>query len=489
MEKSAINVMNKINTSLFLLSIPLLGITACTNTTVNHQQPEISIPAQFSDNTQWQAIDTLSPPKQAQWWQGFADETLNQLISSLLVNNENLKASAAQYRAALATLMSSQAARTPTLSSTASANNGTVASSNSFSNNGLPTNSTYSLTASVSWEVDLWGRIRQTIDSNEAKAQASLADLYAARLSSQALLAQTYFQLRNTDQQIALVTSSIEAYRRFLQLTQARQKAGVASSLDVAQAKTQLHSTQVQQLDLQEQRMRYQHAIAALIGKSATDFFIAANNKATSYTPALVQLIPSTLLLNRPDIIASERRVAAANAQIGMAQTAFFPTINLVGSAAYRNSEWDKLINLPNTIWSLGPSLALTLFDGGLREANVQIAQAGFEQATANYKQTVLTAFQEVEDNLSSLAILHQEVEVQQQGLNAATQAHRIAQSQYRAGISSALTVISAQTAELSAKRALSSIQLRQQLASLILLKNSGGTNLSLANEHTPQLP
>jgi NodT family efflux transporter outer membrane factor (OMF) lipoprotein len=185
--------------------------------------------------------------------------------------------------------------------------------------------------------------------------------------------------------------------------------------------------------------------------------------------------VPSTLLLNRPDIIASERRVSAANAQIGVAQSAFFPTINLVGSAGYRNTEISNLVNVPNTIWSLGPSLAFSLFDGGLREANVKIAEAGLDQATATYKQTVLNAFQEVEDNLSSIALLHEEAQVQQEALNAAMQAHRIAQSQYRAGISSALNVISAQTAELTAKRALTNVKLRQQLASLVLLKNTGG--------------
>lgn len=460
--------------NILLMSLVLNGLTACTQSVSEHRLPTINTPAQFSGYEHWQMVSEATTATSA-WWQAFKDDTLNQLIETLTINNATLQASEAQYRAAVAALMGSQASQVPTLSATASANNGTVATSNSFSSSSLPTNSNYALNASVSWELDLWGRIRQTVQSNEAKAQASLADLYAARLSSQALLVQSYFQLRNTDLQIDIVNTSIAAYHRFVRLTQARQQAGVVSSLDVAQAKTQYHTTQAQLLDLQEQRAHYQHAIATLLGQSASGFTISKRNEDSTSMPALPTLVPSTLLLNRPDIIASERRVAAANAQIGVTQSAFFPTINLVGSVGYRNTEISNLVNLPNTIWSLGPSLAFSLFDGGLRKANVKIAEAGLDQATATYKQTVLNAFQEVEDNLSSIALLHEEAQVQQQALDAAMQAHRIAQSQYRAGISSALNVISAQTAELNAQRTQKSIQLRQQLASLVLLKNTGG--------------
>jgi NodT family efflux transporter outer membrane factor (OMF) lipoprotein len=467
-------VQRKITLHILLMSLVINGLTACTQSVSEHRPPTIDTPAQFSGYARWQMVSEPMATTQT-WWQTFNDNTLNQLVEALTINNATLQASEAQYRAAVAALMSSQASQMPILSSTASANNGTVATSNSFSSSSLPTNSNYTFNASVAWELDLWGRIRQTVQSNESKAQASLADLYAARLSSQALLVQNYFQLRNTDVQIDILNASINAYQRFVRLTQARQQAGVISSLDVAQARTQLHTAQTQLLDLQEQRARYQHAIASLLGQTATGFTLAKQTNKQTELPALPTLIPSTLLLNRPDIIASERRVAAANAQIGVTQSAFFPTINLVGSTGYRNTELGSLINVPNTIWSLGPSMAFTLFDGGLREANVKIAEAGLDQATANYKQIVLSAFQEVEDNLTSLSILSEELVIQQQALDAATQAHRIAQSQYRAGINSALNVITAQTAELTAKRALTNVKLRQQLASLVLLKNSGG--------------
>lgn len=453
-------------------------LVGCSASAPEYHTPEVQTPVAFSGYQHWQAIDKITPPTpNTQWWQSFHDPLLNQLVTSLTVNNQTLKANEAQYRAALATLDSSKAARYPTLSTTASATNGVLSSSSSFSSSSLPTNSSYSLNASASWELDLWGRIRQIVESNEAKAQASLADLYAARLSSQVLLVQTYCQLRNTDQQITLVQTSIDAYQRFVNLTAARKKAGVASGLDVAQAQTQLNTTQAQLFDLREQRSHQEHAIAALLGKPATGFSLAPQAAFETVLPTAPQLIPSTLLLNRPDIIANERRVAAANAQIGVAQAAYFPTINLVSSVGYRNTNLSDLINIPNTIWSLGPSLAYTLFDGGIREANVRIAEAGLDQAAATYKQTVLTAFQEVEDNLSSVSILAQEAQVQQQALDAASQALRIAQSQYKAGINSALNVITAQTAELTAKRSLASVQLRQQLANLILLKNSGGSS------------
>ena len=341
---------------------------------------------------------------------------------------------------------------------------------------------TYSLSTNVAWELDVWGRIRDNISSNEAKAQASLADLYAARLSTQALLTQSYLQLRHLDYQQQLLAESETAYQRFLKLTQARIKAGVASKLDATQAETQLYSIQAQQLDLQDQRQRLQNAIATLVGTHSAAMNLSKQGNYAFSTPETPQLIPSALLTQRPDIIASERRVYAANQQIGVAQSAFFPTINLVASASYRNRDLANLIDIPNTFWSLGPSMALALFDGGLREANKAIAIATMEQAAANYKQTLLTAFQEVEDNLSSLYWLAEEAKIQQQAVSSANQALLIAQKQYQAGVNSALNVISAQTAELSAKRTLADIQHRQRLAAVQLWKNTG-TGMSLVDE------
>ena len=466
-----------------LLSAILLTLTGCSSMAPDYQAPVIATPAQFAGYEVLKPIEQLrQTPHSSAWWQAFNDPLLNELNERLTLDNQTLKASEAQYRIALATLQSVSASRLPTLNSNFSASHGTLASTTSFSSSELPKVTTYSLSANVAWELDVWGRIRDNISSNEAKVQASLADLYAARLSTQALLTQSYLQLRHLDHQQQLLAESEAAYQRFLALTQARIKAGVASKLDATQAETQLYSLQAQRLDLQDQRQRLQNAIASLVGTHSAAMSI---NKKADYafsTPETPQLIPSALLTQRPDIIASERRVYAANQQIGVAQSAFFPTINLVASASYRNRDLANLIDIPNTFWSLGPSMALALFDGGLREANKAIAIATMEQAAANYKQTLLTAFQEVEDNLTSLYWLAEEAKIQQQVVSSANQALLIAQKQYQAGINSALNVISAQTAELTAKRTLADIQHRQRLAAVQLWKNTG-TGMNLADE------
>lgn len=477
-----------------LFSAILLALTGCSSMAPDYQAPTIATPAQFAAYKVLKPYEVLKPieqlrqtPHSSAWWQSFNDPLLNELNERLTLDNQTLKASEAQYRIALATLQSVSASRLPTLNSNFSASHGTLASTTSFSSSELPKVTTYSLSANVAWELDVWGRIRDNISSNEAKAQASLADLYAARLSTQALLTQSYLQLRYLDHQQLLLAESETAYQRFLALTQARIKAGVASKLDATQAETQLYSVQAQRLDLQDQRQRLQNAIASLVGTHSAALSISKKADYAFSIPETPQLIPSALLTQRPDIIASERRVYAANQQIGVAQSAFFPTINLVASASYRNRDLANLIDIPNTFWSLGPSMALALFDGGLREANKAIAIATMEQAAANYKQTLLTAFQEVEDNLTSLYWLAEEAKIQQQAVSSANQALLIAQKQYQAGINSALNVISAQTAELTAKRTLADIQHRQRLAAVQLWKNTG-TGMSLADEQQKSL-
>jgi NodT family efflux transporter outer membrane factor (OMF) lipoprotein len=471
-----------------LLNGILLTLTGCSSMAPDYQTPNIATPAQFSGynlfkEAPFKPIDQLNPSSSpSAWWRSFNDPLLNELNERLTLDNQNLKASEAQYRIALATLQSVSASRLPSVNANFSVSQGTLASTTSLSSNELPKVTTHSLSANVSWELDVWGRIRDNISSNQAKAQASLADLYAARLSTQALLTQSYLQLRHLDHQQLLLAESETAYQRFLNLTQARIKAGVASKLDATQAETQLYSVQAQQLDLQEQRQRLQNAIATLVGSHSANLNISKQADYAFSTPLTPHLIPSALLTQRPDIIASERRVYAANQQIGVVQSAYFPTINLVASASYRNRELADLIDIPNTFWSLGPSMALALFDGGLREANKAIAIATMEQAAANYKQTLLTAFQEVEDNLSSLYWLAEEAKIQQQAVNSSNQARLIAQKQYQTGVNSALNVISAQTAELTAKRTLADIQHRQRLAAVQLWKNTA-TGMTLVDE------
>lgn len=441
-------------------------------------RPKVETPTAFKEIDpklagEWkQTAAGNGPSVAADWWKVFGDPLLNDLIAQVDISNQNLKIAEAQYRSARAGLDAARAGFFPSVGSNLSASRGTV--STATGNGARPIDNSYALTASAAWEIDLWGRIRRSVEAADAKAEASAADLAAARLSLQALLTQTYFQLRVADAQIAVLERSVAGNQRFLKLTQNRREAGVASPLDMAQAETQLGNAQTQLLEVQAQRAQYEHALATLVGKPPAALSIAAGPLKVSI-PATPPLIPSTLLENRPDIIAAERRVAAANASIGVAKAAFFPVLSLGATAGYRSSSWANLLDLPNRVWSLGPALALTLFDGGARSAAVKQADAAYDQAVASYRQTVLTAFQEVEDNLSNSRQLEQEAQTQGAALAAARRAREIAENQYAAGISSALNVITAQSAELSAELNALSIQNRRLAAATTLLKNAGG--------------
>lgn len=455
--------------SLCLAALLLLTQSACQHHSERqaYQPPNVTLPANF---TQY-VTPTASMDNTSDWWLTFNNPTLNRLMQQLNNDNQNIQASLAQYQAALAQLSSTQAGQRPTVNATFSANQGTIANTTALSTNSLPTNTSYSLGSTVSWEWDVWQRMQQQIDGQTALAQASYADLAAMRLSMQTLLAQTYFSLDASQRQLQKAKQSLEAYQRFLSLTQIRYHVGIASALDVAQAQTQLHSQQTQTLELEQQIAQYQNAIAALLGQSRQTLPPITTQPST--LPAAPTLIPSQLLMHRPDIIASERRVAAAYHQLGVAHTAFFPTLNLTASANYRNTELASLINLPNSIWSMGIGAAATLFDGGKRDAAVALAQANLEQANAHYRQTVLSALQEVEDNLVSLHLLQQAYQAQQAAVKAAEQATRIATSQYRAGTNSALNVITTQAAQWTAERILINLELKQQTATINLLKNT----------------
>lgn len=438
-------------------------------------RPKVETPEAFKEVDpklagQWKEA-AANPAVAERWWSVFNDKTLDDLIAQVDISNQNLKIAEAQYRSARAGVDAASSSLFPSLTGTLGATRGTSSTTTSGTK---PVVNSYTASAAASWEIDVWGRIRRTVEAADAKLEASAADLAAARLSAQSLLTQTYFQLRIADDQIAVLERTVKGYTRFLEITQNRQKLGVASPLDVAQAETQLGTARTQQLDLQAQRAQYEHAIAILVGKppAALEIKQAAFNVAVPATPAL---IPSTLLENRPDIIAAERRVAAANANIGVAKAAFFPVLDLTGSAGYRNSTWGNLFSLPSRIWSLGPSLAMTLLDAGARSASVKQADAAYDQSVATYRQTVLTAFQEVEDNLSNSRQLEQEAQTQGQALAAARRAREIAENQYTAGVSSALNVITAQSSELSAELNALSIRNRRLLAATTLLKNTGG--------------
>jgi NodT family efflux transporter outer membrane factor (OMF) lipoprotein len=339
---------------------------------------------------------------------------------------------------------------------------------------GTPIRNTTRLSFSASWEADIWGQIGRNVESNEASAQASNADLRAALLSAQATLVQTYFQLRANDAERQLLDQTVVAYERSLQITKNRYEAGVAGRVDVVQAETQLKLTQAQAIDLGVQRTQLEHAIAVLVGKTPADFQIKVTN-ALPVLPPVPAALPAELLERRPDIASAERRMAGANAQIGVAQAAFFPALTFNSTGGYQNSSLSQLVTLPNRFWSIGPTLALTLFDAGARSAQKESAIAGYDKSVATYRQTVLSAFQEVEDNLAALRQLADEAEVQQAASNSAAEALMLTENQYQAGTVSYLNVVTAQATALSAQSSSINIAGRRLLANAVLIKALGG--------------
>lgn len=453
------------------ICLPLL-LSACAVTRVAPPAP-VSAPAAFKEDTPWQrgtgAAAAAAVPDD--WWTLFGDPQLDALEARLVVGNENLKALAAQLASARAAVEASRSALFPTLSVSGGATRDGNPSQGSVSGN---TVNNMSLSASAAWEVDLWGRLSQASEGAQATAQASFDDLAAARLSAQSTLAQTYFSLRTSDAQLELLTRSVAAYQRSLDLTQARYDGGVAARSDVLQAQTQLKSAQAQLADMSAQRATLEHAIAVLLGIPPSALAVAGVTGLPA-VPALPELLPSTLLERRPDIAAAQRRVAAAYAQIGVADASYFPALSLSASAGYRNPALSNLVSAPNFLWSLGASLTQAIFDGGQRKLASAQARAAADQATSTYRQSVLTALQEVEDNLVLASRLREEVLYQTDAVAAAQRNLAITNDQYAGGTVSYLNVVVAQTAALTSESSLLSVQNRQLAATAILLKNIAG--------------
>ncbi|MGA8147608.1 MAG: efflux transporter outer membrane subunit [Gallionellaceae bacterium] len=448
------------------LLLALLVLSGCA-VGPDYHQPAIAVPAAFKEAQGWKLAQPQDEALRGTWWELYGDTQLNALVEQVTVSNQNVHVAEAQYRQALAVLARSRAAYFPTLSASASAGRAQSGGSVVVTPADL-------VALNASWEADVWGSIRRSVESSSASAQASAADLQAALLSIQATLVQTYLQLRINDAQSRLLDQTAAAYQRTLQLTRNRYDTGVVGDLDVSEAETQLKSTQAQAIDLGEQRGQLEHAIALLVGKAPADFTLAP----TYVLPALPSIpidIPSTLLERRPDVAAAERRAAAANAQIGVAQAAFFPTLMLGASGGFQSSSWSNLFSLPNRFWSLGPSLAMTLFDGGAHSAQKEQAIAIYDQNVATYRQTVLTAFQSVEDSLVSLRVLAREETMQLEAARSAHDSLSLTSEQYQAGTVSYLNVVTAQVAALGADLGSLNIAGRRLLSSTALLKALGG--------------
>jgi len=446
----------------------------------NYVRPTAESPPSYKEAVAWKQAEPRDQEPRGKWWEVFKDPKLDALAAQVEVSNQTIKGAEARVRQARALTQQARAALFPLVSANAgvtrSGSGGGSTSSNNVGSNvqvgGVRNN--YNVALDVNWEVDLWGRVRRTVEAGEASAQASVADLESAKLSAQAQLAEDYFLLRVQDAQIRLLNDTVDAYQRSQQLTRNQYAVGVAARADVAQAETQLKSTQAQAIDAGVQRAQLEHAIAVLLGKAPADFSVAAEVVPTEF-PAIPPGLPSELLERRPDIAAAERRTAAANAQIGVAEAAFFPSLTLSASGGFQSSVLSQLFSLPSRYWSLGAALAQTIFDAGLRRAQTAQAIATYDENVANYRQTVLIGFQEVEDNLAALRILEQEGAVQDEAVKAARESLTITLNQYRAGTANYLAVVVAQAIALSNERTALGILGRRLAASVALIKALGG--------------
>jgi NodT family efflux transporter outer membrane factor (OMF) lipoprotein len=431
-------------------------------------------PSNFKESGEWKPADPQDATVRENWWETYGDSLLNDLESQVNVSNQNIAGAEAQFRSARAAIRVAKSGLFPTV--TIGANSTSSQNASSFVNRGGVggTGTFYQIPLDVTWEADLWGRIRRAIENNVDLAQASGADLETIRLSMHSELALDYFQLRGLDEETKLFQASIASYEEALQLTVNRYNQGIASGLDVSLAQTQLDTTRGQATDLGVSRAAFEHAIAVLIGKPPAELTIAFVDT-TLQPPAIPPGLPSELLERRPDVAGAERRAAAANAQIGVAKAAYYPRLTFSAAAGLESSVLGSLLSWPSKFWSLGPTFAQILFDAGARHGLTQEAEANYDAAVAVYRQNVLTAFQDVEDNLAALRILSEESGQQDVAIASSQRTLDLSFNQYRGGITTYLTVITAQNALLANQRAGVLIQTRRMQASVLLIKALGG--------------
>ena len=445
----------------------LLSSSACM-VGPRYQRPGASAPAAFKEDLPagWKDAQPNDSALRGKWWQVYKDPGLDALEDRVSISNQNVLSAEAQFRAAKAAVRVARAGLFPTVTTSPSATRSGGAAS------GL--RRLYTIPIDFVYLIDIWGSIRRGVAANSAIAQASAADLENARLLYQAELAADYFQIEGLDATRQLLDTTVKSYERYVQLTQDRFDGGVASQGDVALAQTQLETARAQLVELGVQRAQFEHAIAVLAGKPPSDLAIPdAPNQ--SPPPVSVVGLPSALLERRPDVASAERQVAAANEQIGIAKAALYPSLTLGASAGLQSSALTNLFTWPSRYWSVGPQLAETLFDAGRRRAQVKVTEAVYDATVANYRQTVLTAFEQVEDSLAQLRILSQEADIVARAVKAAEQSLQISTDQYRGGLTNYLQVITAQTSTLQNQRTAVDILTRRMVASVSLIQALGG--------------
>ena len=417
----------------------------------------------------WKVAQPQDSALHGKWWEIFGDPQLNALEEQVNISNQNVAAAFASFMAARALVREARAQYFPTVTAGAS-----IVRQHQPSSSGGTTSNNYSLPFDASWTPDLFGRVRNLVRAAAANAQASAADLENTRLTAQAELAVDYFQLRGQDALKQLLDSTVVAYEKSLELTRALYETGIDSDESVAQAETQLEATRALDTGLGILRSQYEHAIALLVGQPASSFSIAVEPLKTP-PPAIPFGVPSQLLERRPDIAASERLMAQANALIGVQKAAYFPTLTLSASFGFQSTDASSWLTWPSRVWSVGPSLSELIYDGGLRRATVEQFRAQYDQTVANYRNTVLTAFEQVEDNLSALRILSQEIQEQDTAVASAQRSLNLATDRYRLGIDPYLNVITAQTTLFSNQQTAVNLRIEQIVDSVQLIEALGG--------------
>lgn len=448
----------------------------------DYHRPTAPISATFKEAEGWKAASPQDDQPKRPWWTRYQDPQLNALVDQVQLNNQNVALYAAQYQQALALVRQSRANLFPTLDATGSGTRSETGTGSSSGTSGTTGGSNaggvrkaYSASLDLSWEADIWGKLRRTTEQDRASAQASAADLANATLSAQSSLAQDYFQLRVLDQRIVLYRETIAGYERYLQIIQNKYDEQISSRADLATGKTQLQSAQASMLDLQWQRAQFEHAIALLIGKPPADFALAADPAWQYHVPNVPTGVPSRLLERRPDIASAERQMAAANAAVGVATAAYYPDLTLSASGGYQGSTISHLFSIPNRFWSIGPSLTGNILDFGATEASVDQARHAYDATVATYRQTVLTGLGEVEDYLVELRTLEPELLARRNSAQSAEESASVSRDQYEAGVIDYLDVATTQATSLNERQTLLSLVATQLTASVQLLAALGG--------------
>ncbi|MGF6721139.1 NodT family efflux transporter outer membrane factor (OMF) lipoprotein [Paraburkholderia sp. GAS41] len=460
----------------------------------NYQRPQVSVPATYRELPGWSQAEPAADGPKGAWWTAFNDPLLNELEPQVAVSNQTVRQDYANYQEALAEVKVARAALFPTIGVTGSATRARSATSSSsqaasrnFGTTIQPINNSGSLEGNVSWDLDLWGAVRRTVEENSATAQASEATLANATLSEQVTLATTVIQLRTSDANIALLQDTVKAYQHFLEVVSNQDKYGTIAPSDVVTARTQLENAQSSLIALGVARAQYAHAIAVLVGKNPEDLDIPFNPALPSL-PSIPVGVPSTLLQRRPDIATAERQMAAENATIGIAVAAYYPDVSLSALDGFTQSPLGGLLHVANYVWSLGGSATETIFDGGERSGKVAAARAAYDASVANYRGTVLTAFENVENDLSGLRILAEQSNTLDAAVRDATHGTEIAFNEYQAGTVDYTTVATAQATQLSSQQTALNVQETRLVDTATLIGDLGG-GWSDSELHDPRNP